>query len=80
MVQTGTEWYYHTKRRNLSLADSRAGVDGVGDPLVGRAAAGRVELDAEVLVRTAGVVAAEKKKRMSVTYIGGPVLAADTMY
>lgn len=41
---------------------SRAGVDGVGNPLVGRTAARRVELDAEVLVRAARVVAEEKKK------------------
>ena len=53
---------------------SRAGVDGVGNPLVGRTAARRVELDAEVLVRAARVVAEEKKKaRMITTYTGGPL-------
>ena len=49
------------KQAKLKLG-SRAGVDGVGNPLVGRTAARRVELDAEVLVRAARVVAEEKKK------------------
>lgn len=36
---------------------SRAGVNGIGERLGGRTAVGRVELDAEVIVGPAGVVA-----------------------
>lgn len=49
----------HTKLEGLG---SRAGVDGVGDPLVGRTSARRVELDAEVLVGAAGVVATQEEE------------------
>lgn len=68
-----------TNRKALKkmLGGSRAGVDGVGDPLVGRTAARRVELDAEVLIRATGVVAAGKKNKKKTrtiipTYTGGP--------
>lgn len=57
------------------LGGSRAGVDGVGDPLVGRTAARRVELDAEVLIRATGVVAAEKSKNKTRTIISRRIQA-----
>lgn len=48
----------HVPVDRVDPASSRAGVDGVREDLGGRAAVGRVELDAEVLVGPSGVVAA----------------------
>lgn len=45
---------------------SRSGVDGVRDGLGGRATAGRVKLDAEVLVRPARVVAVDRRQMVDV--------------
>lgn len=65
---------YQLKTNKPVKLRSRAGVDGVGDPFVRRAAAGRVELDAEVFVGAARVVASAKKQNARVQRSrGGPV-------